>query len=243
MVNKILSILIAFFFVSCEKIAIQHNTLNEVKKLASRRIVDLDVECLTFDGKVKKLKLNVLDTCSESIRAIFKELLDKRFPIYAAACYNNKTISRSKNPSIHAYGTAIDINYLMNPFYIMQKGTTSIIPSRDIDRGKDEQQISGELRKINLTENEINAVLKVVIQPEGSDDWFMNRALPRKGMITSDQVKIFKKNGFDIWGGEWSQPIDFMHFQCSKELAYKMISAKNNDEAKELWDNHLKSLK
>lgn len=243
MINKIFSVLIAIFLTSLEVFSTQAPNLDLVSSLVSKKIVNITVKCFGFDDSEKILNLKVLNTCSESISEIFQELLDERFPIYTASCYNNRAMSGTTNPSIHAYGTAIDINYLMNPFYIIQEGPESIIPSRCKDRDKDKQQISSDLNNLKLTEKDINAVLKEVIQPEGSDDWFINRALQRKGMITSDQVKIFRKNGFDIWGGEWRQPMDFMHFQCSRDLAYKIISAKNNDEAKKLWDNHLESLK
>lgn len=78
------------------------------------------------------------------------------------------------------------------------------------------------------------------MQEEGSDDWYLNRGIHRPGMITEDEVKIFARNGFIVWGGQWRQPVDYMHFQISCDLAVSLVQA-SPEKAKRLWEAHLEN--
>lgn len=59
--------------------------------------------------------------------------------------------------------------------------------------------------------------------------------------MAEEVVKIFYQNGFDIWGGDWDDPIDYQHFQISRALATRLISA-DSEDAKKIFDEHVKSL-
>ena len=50
-----------------------------------------------------------------------------------------------------------------------------------------------------------------------------------------------KRNGFTIWGGDWDFPLDWMHFQTSRELAEK-LSAADSETAKKIWEQHLNDI-
>ena len=56
---------------------------------------------------------------------------------------------------------------------------------------------------------------KIVI-PTGASD-YLNRKKHQKddGFIDKKVILIFKKHGFDIWGGNWKNPKDYHHFERS----------------------------
>ena len=72
-----------------------------------------------------------------------------------------------------------------------------------------------------------------------SDDRFLNRGILRPGMITPEVVSIFNDHGFNIWGGNWRQPMDYMHFQTPRIIAEKLSSAESFEERKvrTIWND------
>ena len=84
-------------------------------------------------------------------------------------------------------------------------------------------------------------MVKVVIQPKGSDDLFLNRGIVRKGMVTPEVVSIFRKHGFSEWGGHWRQPIDYMHFQMPRSVAEELAKTNNFEARKKIWEEHKKA--
>lgn len=109
------------------------------------------------------------------------------------SAFNCRTISNSKIQSIHSYGMAIDINPQQNPYL--------------------------------LTKFEQGKVSVPVFPPQGME--YLNRSNIRTGMVESiinDQkhlsvIDVFYNNGFKIWGGKWNEPIDWHHFQLTREQA------------------------
>lgn len=223
------------FFVR-EKTGIKEEIAESV--VDKSRIVKISVPCLGFDGQIREHTLCVLDIVKEEVVKIFQELLSVGFPMYIVSGYASRKTKSADLPSLHAYGGAIDINFLMNPYFDAVK--LKFIPHRFESREKDKSSIVEGLRSVHCPESEIKEVLNVVTQPEGSDDRFLNRGRIRKGMVTSEIVHIFKKYGFSIWGGDWRQPIDFMHFQIPRELAEK-LAANSAEEAKKIWKTHVES--
>lgn len=269
------------------------------------RIVHLSVECLSFSGEIKTLPIDVLDTIKDDVLEIFAELRAIKFPIYAISCYNPRNIrGRAEKISLHAYGAAIDINYLMNPYYdapnnilisdrssnldknpggiedvlefihgisdekkntindvirmmnelrnsksseeseSAEKNLISLeeilrnigISEEEIKAIKDAKSIRDGLNDTGISEEEKEAIFGVVIQPVGSDDYFLNRGIIRKGMVTPAVVNIFKEHGF-IWGGNWRQPTDYMHFQLPRSLA-EQLAKSDSELSKKIWEDH-----
>lgn len=108
----------------------------------------LNLSHYNFDNKVEVGQMVVLDKIANSVIAIFSELFTLKFPIHTiklidefdgddilsmnannSSCFNFRKIEGSELLSLHAYGLAIDINPIQNPF--IQKG--EILP----DQGKD----------------------------------------------------------------------------------------------------------
>ena len=203
------------------------------------RIIEVEVDCHTFNNTTKKIKVKVLDVTANSVKKIFDELFENRFPIYAAIGYENRKITNGSMASLHAFGAAIDVNEHMNPYYDAPKGRSSINPKRLLDKRKDKKELELylEYRGV-INKEEKKATLDAIIQESDSDDWFINRNIIRKGMITEDEAKIFIKHGFTIWGGRWKQPMDFMHFQLPRKLT-EYLSTISKDEGDIVWKNHI----
>lgn len=91
---------------------------------------------LDFDGQVRNDgQIMVLAAIAEQVQAIFDTLLQRKFAIAGArlmdhyrgddaasmrdnntSAFNDRRITNGKAPSLHAYGVAIDINPLQNPY-------------------------------------------------------------------------------------------------------------------------------
>lgn len=91
---------------------------------------------LDFDGKLRNDgEIMVLAAVAEHVQAIFDTLLQRKFAIASArlmdhyrgndvasmrdnnsSAFNDRRITNGKAPSLHAYGVAIDINPLQNPY-------------------------------------------------------------------------------------------------------------------------------
>ena len=95
----------------------------------------LNVNYFGFDNKIHKGQIVVNKKCHSSINIIFNELLKIRFPIYSVkpisffnwndslsmaqnntSSFNFRTVDGTSKMSYHAYGLAIDINPLLNPY-------------------------------------------------------------------------------------------------------------------------------
>jgi hypothetical protein len=63
---------------------------------------------------------------------------------------------------------------------------------------------------------------------------FLNRNNIKSGMVENlllkenkTVIEIFKENGFTVWGGEWNDPIDYHHFQVTRELCEEIAGEIN----------------
>jgi hypothetical protein len=207
--------------------------------IPENRIAELEVECHTFNSSTKKIKLQVLDVTANSVKKIFDDLFKNNFPIYYTSGYENRVTVDGSMVSLHAYGAAIDINEYINPYFKVSQGLSSIDPKRYPNKTEDEEQLRANLKnKGIIDESELNATVGAIIQKEGSVDWFINREISRKGMLGPKEAHIFAKNGFNIWGGRWEEPVDFMHFQISRSMAEHLATI-SKEEGDIVWANHL----
>lgn len=237
MKEKIISTICVLLVLSGTYLLVNHSSKPpEIQVISSDKIATIDVECISFNGKEKTISMNVIDVVSDDVIQIFEELKSINFPIYVASCKTARMRTAYGSISLHAYGAAIDINYSLNPYY--ESTTGRIIPQRNPDRAKDEKSIISELRKIDLSDEEIKEVVKVVIQPKGSDDLFLNREIIRKGMVTPEVIDVFKRHGFSEWGGHWRQPIDYMHFQIPRVVAEQLAKTDDFESRKKIWEEH-----
>lgn len=56
--------------------------------------------------------------------------------------------------------------------------------------------------------------------------------------FAEDVITTFADNGFLYWGGFWNTPIDYQHFQVSRNMA-NLMSAMPADNAAQFFDNYV----
>lgn len=111
---------------------------------AQLRIVRFDY--LNLDGQVRKDgEIMVMAAVAEQVQAIFATLLQRKFAIAGArlmhhyrgddaaamrdnntSSFNDRPITQGSAPSLHAYGLAIDINPVQNPFLQLSRDGTAV---------------------------------------------------------------------------------------------------------------------
>lgn len=125
------------------------------------------------------LKLFLVKYPIQSIRLIdyYDASDEKSMRANNSSCFCFRNIYRNSKLSKHAFGMAIDLNPLYNPY-------------------------------VKIEKNE-----GVIVQP--FEGWqFLDRGKNFCYKMTSEDfaVKCFKKEGFK-WGGDWSNPVDYQHFE------------------------------
>jgi len=151
----------------------------------------LTVTHVNFDGESQIGHIIVAASIAEEVLDIFREIYEGGFPIarirlidyYGADDYysmadnnsvgfNFRYIAGTRTLSRHAWGMAIDINPIQNPFI------------RD----------------------------GVILPAAGAE--YLDRTNVRPGMIVPGDVvyNAFTSRGW-IWGGHWTVPIDYHHFE------------------------------
>jgi hypothetical protein len=162
------------------------------------------VRFLHWDMKGQKAEgqMLVLDVVAPQVEALFAALYLAKFPLYSAlpleqfagddvqsmnannsSAFNGRAITGAKSWSKHAYGVAIDINPLQNPYIsFTDDGGLNVLPAASA--------------KSYLNRNEL--------RPEKTH---------RAGLVNESVVSIFAQHGFMTWGGDWDAPIDYQHFE------------------------------
>jgi hypothetical protein len=165
------------------------------------------------------------------VRAIFDTLYERRFPIARARLmdayrgddaasmrdnntsgFNDRPVTGGGAPSLHAYGLAIDLNPVQNPYLSVsfdEQGRATFSP------------------------------------PAGAR--YANRRDPRPGKpprrgMAEQAVQLFADHGFVVWGGDWDAPIDYQHFQVTREVAER-VAGLPADEATRFYDGYVESLR
>ncbi|NRA89625.1 MAG: M15 family metallopeptidase [Simkaniaceae bacterium] len=199
------------------------------------RLTCVQFSYINFDGQEKQDgELVVMDAVAPQVLAILQELFNKKFPLHQAkrieffeadddksleannsACYNCRTIiGDSKNHSMHAYGVAIDINPIQNPFHGFES---------------DDNQEKG-IRHTKPASGGTNYINRHRAQKD---------KLP---CLSEYVVDVFYKNGFTTWGGNWNFPIDWQHFQPSRSMA-QLLTVMSPQDATKFFALHVASLK
>lgn len=151
----------------------------------------IDLDYLGFDGSTHRGQLVVNEDVVAEVIAIFGDLKRLRYPIetmrtvdhYPGA--DDELSMRDNNTSafncralgdgwsLHAYGRAIDINPLVNPYNDSTGDLQPTTAARYLDRGRDDLGLLHE---------------------------------------GDAAVQAFTNRGWR-WGGDWSNPIDYQHFE------------------------------
>lgn len=173
----------------------------------------IEVRYIDFEHRIQQGQLIVLDACSEAVLRIFHRLYQRGFPLHSlkpietfggsdslsmaannSSAFNFRPIGGSDKLSLHAYGTAIDINPLRNPMLdIPCEGHSACITVRPAAGAAFANRRQLRLNKAH-----------------------------RKGMAEA-VLDIFAEEGFYAWGGYWDCPIDYQHFELSRSLTELLV--------------------
>jgi D-alanyl-D-alanine carboxypeptidase len=198
---------------------VRHKTLVEGKPVSCRRLALVKFDYFGFDQKTHHDgEIVVLDAVADHAGKIFDTLLDRRYPLQKArllnlydgdddasmadnntSSFNDRLVAGSNSLSMHAYGLAIDLNPVQNPF----------------------------IQKVGANPE---------VSPKSGEN-YLDRGKSRPGMA-EQVVDIFADNGFSIWGGDWHNPIDYQHFQVSRDLAERLTRV-SSEEAKAIFDKEV----
>lgn len=151
----------------------------------------LRLSFITFDGLSATGELVVAAQAADAFVAIFAELYRLRFPIRSMV-------------TVDAFGADDDTS--------MAHDNTSAFNCRPITGGTGWSAHSyGLAVDINPRENPY-VLGDTVLPPEGRD--YLDRSTPGPGIILAGDavVTLFEGQGFE-WGGSWSRPVDYQHFE------------------------------
>lgn len=175
-----------------------------------QRLKKVTFDYRDFAGKAHSNgQVVVMDAVAPYVGNIFDALYKQGFPIHKAvpievyggndtrsmtanntSAFNYRPVAGTGSLSLHAYGAAIDLNPLQNPFVTFSgNGNVKFSP------------VQGTR--------------------------YANRATYRFGKpdsrgMAEAVIDTFARNGFQYWGGFWDSPIDYQHFQLSKDMALTM---------------------
>jgi len=173
---------------------IEGRTFHETTRITHDCLTYLTVSFVDFDDNDRIGHMIVAAEIGEEVLEIFKEIYESRFPIYSiklidyfdaddydsmaannSSAFNWRYIAGTTRLSRHAFGMAIDINPIQNPY------------------------LRGE------------RLLPAAGEP------YLDRSYVRPGMIIpGDAVyTAFISRGW-TWGGNWTTPRDYHHFELSR---------------------------
>jgi D-alanyl-D-alanine carboxypeptidase len=131
---------------------IRHKTLTDKGPVNCSRLKLIKFSYFGFDDAAHSDgEIIVLDAAAHYVAAIFDALLDRHFPIAKArlmnhydgdddaadvdnntSSFNDRVVAGTNTLSLHAYGLAIDLNPVQNPFIQIKAGKREVSP----DEGK-----------------------------------------------------------------------------------------------------------
>jgi hypothetical protein len=181
-----------------------------------------------FEGNTQQGEMMVMDVAADAAIEIFQTLYERKFPIQkialmsdfggddnlamsanASNAFISRKIAGSSSISVHAYGLAIDVNQIQNPFLVFdgEPGQKMILHPKESSMGY-----------LNRNPN----------RPDKP---------PRFGMV-EPIVSVFRENGFTVWGGDWNDPLDYHHFQVPRSLA-ELVAAADYPTAQKIFNAHV----
>jgi hypothetical protein len=184
------------------------------------RLAVVKINYLDFEGSVHDDgELIVMDAIAPRVERVFAKLLDLKFPI-------------ARIKSLHHYDGDDDRS--------MADNNSSCFNFRPIAGSKTVSMHGyGLAIDLNPVQNpyltfEEKAGIAKINPPEG---WsFINRTNQKPGMI-EPVVSLFGAHGFTVWGGRWTTPIDYHHFQAPRIVA-ELLCAMTPEEATHLFEEH-----
>jgi len=180
------------------------------------RLSLVTIKFVDFENQIHEDgQLIVLDAVAPRVEQIFSTLFEQKFPI-------------AKIKSLHHYDGDDDRS--------MADNNTSCFNYRRI-LGSKTVSMHGygvaidvnPLQNPYLTFEDDKPGIANIHPPAGWE--FLNRKNQKPGMI-EPIISIFESNGFTVWGGSWTTPIDYHHFQPPRIVAELATGMKPDDAAR-----------
>jgi hypothetical protein len=199
---------------------IENNIWSDNCPVPLNRLSLLNLSYIDFDGvEHQDGRLIVHDVVADHVIEIFKKLYENKFPINSIKLINDYKGDDDKS---------------------MEANNTSAFNCRNIANSKNISIHSyGLAIDINPAQNpfvEIDGAMVAVHPALGVD--YLNRRNIRNGMVETSfasgqtVVDIFNQHGFTVWGGNWNTPIDWHHFQVTRQQAEMVASLSYEDGVK-----------
>ncbi len=194
----------------------------EASPVPLERLSLITIPYVDFDGNSHSDgELIALDVATEHIAAVFSELYKRRFPI-------------NKIRGAHHYGGDDQLS--------MADNSTTCFYFRPIAGSK---VISLHSYGIAIDINPLQNPIVIFDEEKGTaavhpqKGWeFLNRHNKKAGMV-EEIVPLLAEHGFFIWGGRWTTPIDYHHFQPQRGIA-ELLTVLNFDDGKRFIDSTIK---
>jgi len=189
----------------------ERNTITEKNPLPCRRLARVTFSYVDFEGvRHNDGKIVVMDAVAPYVQEIFATLLQRGFPLKKAVplehykgddkasmddnntnSFNGRALTGRPGWSLHAYGAAIDINPMQNPY---------------VSFTRDEHGAYTGQAKVEPLAATAVALNRLNVRP--NEPVYPGR--------TEGIIDIFASNGFLMWGGYWDTPLDYHHFQIGR---------------------------
>lgn len=190
-----------------------HNVIHDGAPVPCERLSVVTFAYVDFAGvEHTDGRVVVMDALAPRVLKIFQALHARHFPLAKAvpieaydgnddasmadnntSAFNHRAIKATGAISLHAYGAAIDINTVQNPYLVFA------------------QSPDGPVIHVEPP----NAAAFVNRNGNRPDK-------PKRAGLAEEVVQIFAENGFSDWGGNWDDPIDYQHFDVGRPLAEKL---------------------
>ncbi|MBX9693845.1 MAG: M15 family metallopeptidase [Cyanobacteria bacterium] len=179
------------------------------------RLAALPISHVDFDGHVQDNgELIIFDVLASSAKRIFDSLLEMKFPVSSVRPVNE--FGGQDSESMKCNNSSC--------FAFRQVAGTSTVSMHGYGMAIDLNPLQNPF--VTFDEEAGTAVI------EPSAGWqFLNRHNRKDGMV-EDVVSLFKEHGFTIWGGRWTTPIDFHHFQPPRAVAELLVAMNRSDGEK-----------
>jgi hypothetical protein len=184
--------------------------------ISLERLKLLTVTYNDFDNKPQQGEIIVLDVIAEETIMIFKKLLDIKFPIYKMRLIDE--YSGDDEASMEDNNSSC--------FNYRKIAGSTLLSLHGLGMAID----INPLQNPYLVLDKENAIVKVYPR-EGMN--YINRNKDYIGKV-EPIVDIFKQYGFQAWGGNWGEPIDYHHFQVNRDIA-EQIAKLNFAEGRKLF--------
>lgn len=188
-----------------------------LERLALLTIPYIDFEGTTHDDG----ELIALDVAAEHITAVFAELYQRKFPI-------------NKMRGAHHYESNDELSMADNNttcycFSIIEG--TSFPSLHSYGLGIDINPLQNPF--VVFDEEKGTAT----VHPQKGWE-YLNRHNKKIGMV-EEIVPLLAEHGFFIWGGRWTTPIDYHHFQPQRGIA-ELLTVLTFDDGKRFIDSAIK---